>query len=54
MAKQKSHIKHTVAGVKVAKESVSGSSENVEIIIPQGMPYVKVRKALELALLRIR
>jgi len=56
MAKSKkdTHTKYTIDGLKVIGEPSKGTSDNVEILIPQDMPYVKVRKALELALLRIR
>lgn len=51
---ESTHIKHTINGLKVNSEAGLGDSSNIEIIVPKDMPYVKVRKALELALLRIR
>ena len=59
MAKQKEEVHAThdsfkVVNTKVIKSEASHDSESVEILIPKGMPYVKIRKALEIALLRIR
>lgn len=55
-AKQKklTHDAYTVSGNKVEKSEVQSDSELVQILIPKDMPYVKVRKALEIALLRVR
>lgn len=52
--KEPTHNKFEVLGNTVSKDEVTGKGEQVEIIIPKDMPYVKVRKALEIALLRIR
>jgi hypothetical protein len=55
MAKSKkaSHNKFTLLDRTFEKSEVSHDSDNVEIFIPKDMPYVKVRRALEFALLRI-
>lgn len=52
--KEPTHDKYTIEGNKASKSESVGESDNVEITIPKGMPYVKVRKALEIALLRVR
>jgi len=52
--KEPTHNTFEVAGNTVSKGETVGKGEQVEIIIPKNMPYVKVRKALEIALLRIR
>lgn len=52
--KEKTHIKHTHNGLKFSSEEIDSKCDGVEIIVPKGMPYVKLRKALELALLRVR
>lgn len=52
--KEKTHIKHSHKGVKFEASESDGEEGVLEINIPKGMPYVKIRKALELAILRIR
>ena len=51
--KSPTHDIYTIEGLKAVKTEGSGV-DSVQISIPKGMPYVKVRKALELALLRVR
>lgn len=49
-----SHDVYTITGNKVEKSEVKGNSNKVQVIIPKNTPYVQVRKALEIALLRVR
>lgn len=52
--KEATHTKYSISGVKVASEEYESKATDIEVIIPKGLPYTKVRKALEIALLRIR
>ena len=52
--KEAAHVKYSIDGVKVTSEDFDSKSESIEVIVPKGIPYAKVRKALEIALLRIR
>lgn len=51
--KKKTHDIYTVEGLKVEKSEGSGV-DSIQISIPKDMPYVKVRKALEIAILKVR
>ena len=44
----------TIIGNKVEQKDISFDSDELVIIIPKGMPYVKVRRALEFAALRVK
>ncbi|AUR93052.1 hypothetical protein NVP1182O_10 [Vibrio phage 1.182.O._10N.286.46.E1] len=57
MARPKKEATHNVFTVdknKVSKDDMVHDSEKVQVLIPKGMTYVQVRRALEIALLRIR
>ena len=56
MAKKETatHDVYTLNGNQAEKSEAKGASDKVQVIIPKGTPYVKVRKALEIALLRVR
>ena len=57
MAKKEKELTHdiyTLDGLKIEKSEGSFDLNGLQIIIPKGTPYVKIRKALETALLRIR
>ena len=52
--KEKTHTKYSHKGVKFEASESDGEEGVLEINIPKGMSYVQIRKALELAILRIR
>lgn len=52
--KELTHDVYTIEDRKVVKSESSHDGEEFQILIPKGMTYVKVRRALELALLRVR
>jgi len=52
--KEATHTKYNIDGVKVVSADCESNSSEIEVIVPKGIPYAKVRKALEIALLRIR
>ena len=48
------HTRYSIDGVKVSSNDLAADGDDVVVIVPKGMAYTKVRKALEIALLRIR
>jgi len=52
--KENTHDCYTVLDRKVEKTEASFEGDEIQILIPKGTPYVKVRRALETALLRVR
>lgn len=52
--KEATHDVYTVEGRKVEKSEMVHDGEQVQVLIPKNTPYVQVRRALEIALLRVR
>lgn len=48
------HNIHTIDGNKIEVDGAEFDCDKVQIIVPKGMPYAKIRRALEFAALRIR
>lgn len=52
--KEPSHDVYSIDGRKVEKSEMVHDGDQVQVIIPKNTPYVQVRRALEIALLRVR